>query len=100
MTVDETRRSTLREKGQLTLPLDIRAALRIDPGDEVEFQVLAGGEVVLRGLKMIPADQAWFWTDSWQKGEREASADIAQGRLETFKDDESFLDFIKAPEDD
>jgi antitoxin PrlF len=25
-------------------------------------------------------DQAWFWTDGWQAGEREADADIAAGR--------------------
>lgn len=99
MTVDEYKRSTLREKGQVTLPSDVRAALRIEAGDEIEFQVLAEGQVLIRGLKMIPADQAWFWTDSWQKGEREASADIAAGRVETFKDDDAFLDFIKAPED-
>ena len=94
-----TTRSTLREKGQVTLPTDIRNALHIRPGDDIEFQVLPGGQVLMRGLTMIPADQAWFWTESWQAGEREASADISAGRMETFKDDDSFLDFLKAPED-
>lgn len=94
MTVEDIRRSTLRDKGQLTLPSEVRAALHIDAGDDVEFVVMTSGEVVLRGLKMIPADQAWFWTDSWQRGERQASDEIAAGRVETFKDEESFLDFI------
>lgn len=94
MTVEDIRRSTLRDKGQLTLPLEVRTALHIEAGDEVEFVVMTSGEVVLRGLKMIPADQAWFWTDSWQRGERQASDEIAAGRVETFKDEESFLDFI------
>ncbi len=26
-------------------------------------------------------DQAWFWTPEWQAGEKEASAEIEQGRL-------------------
>jgi AbrB family looped-hinge helix DNA binding protein len=99
MTVEDTRRSTLRDKGQLTLPSEVRSALHVEPGDEIEFQVLETGDVIMRGLKMIPADQAWFWTESWQKGEREATADITAGRVETFKDEESFFDFIKAPED-
>lgn len=94
MTVEDIRRSTLRDRGQLTLPSEVRAALHIDAGDDVEFVVMTSGEVVLRGLKMIPADQAWFWTDSWQRGERQASDEIAAGRVETFKDEESFLDFI------
>jgi antitoxin PrlF len=88
-------RSTLREKGQLTLPASVREALRVEAGDEIEFAVVANGEVVMRGLKMIPADQAWFWSESWKRGEREASADIAAGRVETFTDSESFFDFIE-----
>ncbi len=30
--------------------------------------------------------QAYFWTDSWQHGEREADRDIQSGRTETFSD--------------
>jgi Arc/MetJ-type ribon-helix-helix transcriptional regulator len=29
-------------------------------------------------------DQAYFWTEEWQAAEREADADIAAGRVETF----------------
>lgn len=94
---DDVRRGTLREKGQLTLPSEVRRALHIDAGDDVEFEILTSGQVLLRGLKMIPADQAWFWTDSWQKGELEATQDISSGSVETFKDDASFLEFIKGP---
>lgn len=92
--VDHVRRGTLRDKGQITLPAEVRAALGVEAGDEVEFTVTGSGDVVMRGLKLIPADQAWFWTESWQRGEREASADIAAGRVETFKDDESFMAYL------
>lgn len=94
-TVEDVRRSTLREKGQLTLPSEIRSALHVDAGDDIEFVLLSSGEVVLRGLKMIPADQAWFWTESWQRGERQASEEIAAGKVETFKDEESFIAFLE-----
>ena len=29
-------------------------------------------------------DQAYFWTQQWQNGEREADHDIAAGRVKTF----------------
>lgn len=86
----DTERSTLRAKGQLTLPSGVRDALHVDQGDDVEFEIVDGG-VLMRGLKLIPADQAWFWTESWQAGEEQASRDIEAGRTEVFKDDESFL---------
>lgn len=74
-------RTTLRSKGQLTLPSEVREALHVDEGDELEFEVTESGVVVVRGMKMIPADQAWFWAESWQAGERQASQEIAAGQL-------------------
>jgi antitoxin PrlF len=75
-------RARLRHKGQVTLPPEVREALHVAEGDEVEFIVIAeSGEVLLRGMRMIPADQAWFWAPEWQAGEREASRQIAAGEL-------------------
>ena len=88
MSVD-TSRSTLREKNQLTLPQSVRETLHVEPGDEIEFEVVGEDTVLLRGLKLIPADQAWFWTESWQAGETEATNDIRAGRVKTFKDADS-----------
>ncbi len=31
--------------------------------------------------KVIPKNQAWFWTPEWQQKEREADEAITQGRL-------------------
>ncbi|HVB26370.1 MAG TPA: AbrB/MazE/SpoVT family DNA-binding domain-containing protein [Mycobacteriales bacterium] len=86
-------RTTLRDKGQLTLPREIREALHVDPGDEIVFEVVGEDTVVVRGMKMIPADQAWFWTESWLAGEREANEDLAAGRVDTF---DSADDMFKA----
>jgi AbrB family looped-hinge helix DNA binding protein len=33
--------------GRITLPREVRAALRLSPGDEVEFTVNVAGEIVL-----------------------------------------------------
>ncbi|MBA3622505.1 MAG: hypothetical protein H0W51_09355 [Euzebyales bacterium] len=37
----------------------------------------------LHPLAAVPADQTWFWTQRWQRMEREADADIAAGRVTT-----------------
>jgi AbrB family looped-hinge helix DNA binding protein len=89
-------RTTLRQKGQITLPAEIREALHVEDGDEIEFELTSDGRVLMSGLKMIPADQAWFWTETWQAGEREASSQLARGEGRVFKTSE---DFVKSLDD-
>jgi AbrB family looped-hinge helix DNA binding protein len=72
-------RAKVRHKAQLTLPEEIRQALRIGEGDEVEFAVHDDGTVTLRGYVSIPTDQAWFFAPEWLAGERGADEDIAAG---------------------
>lgn len=40
--------STVTSKGQVTIPKPIRKALRVEPGDHVEFIVDAKGHVLVR----------------------------------------------------
>jgi AbrB family looped-hinge helix DNA binding protein len=83
-------RTTLRAKGQLTLPEEIRSAAHLEEGDLLDAEITAEG-ILLRPQKVIDATQAWFWTTEWQAGERRADADAAAGRMETFDSDEAFL---------
>jgi AbrB family looped-hinge helix DNA binding protein len=83
-------RTTLRAKGQLTLPEEIRAEAHLEEGDLLDAVITAEG-ILLRPQKVIDATQAWFWTKEWQAGEREADADLAAGRMETFESDEAFI---------
>lgn len=82
-------RTTLRAKGQLTLPEEIRAAARLEDGDLFDAEITDDG-ILLRPRKVIDATQAWFWTPEWQAGEREADADSAAGRVETLGSDQDF----------
>lgn len=88
-------RATLRAKGQITLPREVRDALHVSEGDDIAFDVDEDGTVVLHGLKSIPADQAWFWTEEWQAGEREADEQIARGEGTVYLSDEEFLDSLR-----
>ena len=50
-------RARLRPKAQLTLPEEIRRALHISEGDEIEFAVNEDGVIMVRGYVSIPTDQ-------------------------------------------
>ena len=63
-------RTTVRAKGQVTLPEEIRKAARLEEGDLLDAVVTDEG-ILLRPQKVIDATQAWFWTPEWQAGERE-----------------------------
>jgi AbrB family looped-hinge helix DNA binding protein len=77
-------KSRIRAKGQVTIPGQVREYLGVDEGDDLTFSVNKDGQVVVERLQVIPPDQAWFWTERWQKMEREAQADIDAGRVFRF----------------
>jgi antitoxin PrlF len=87
-------RTTLRAKGQLTLPDDVRKAAKLEEGDLIEAVVSESGEVILRPLATIVRSQAWFWTPEWQAGEREATEQARRGEGEVFETDADFLDSL------
>lgn len=89
-----TTRVKVRPKAQLTLPEEIRRALHIGEGDEVEFTVHDDGTVTIRGYVSIPTDQAWFFTPQWLAGEREADRDIAAGRGTIHESAEDMFDHL------
>ncbi|HZU72229.1 MAG TPA: AbrB/MazE/SpoVT family DNA-binding domain-containing protein [Acidimicrobiales bacterium] len=87
-------RTTVRAKGQVTLPEEIRKAARLEEGDLLDAVVTDEG-ILLRPQKVIDATQAWFWTPEWQAGEREVDADLAAGRGEVFESGEELLEALR-----
>jgi len=93
--------ATVRAKGQITLPRDVRQALHIEEGDQVAFDVADDGTVTVRGLTSVPADQAWFWTTTWQAGEQQVDAELESGRHgRVFHSDGEFLAALTEAVDD
>ena len=84
----------IRSRGQITLPREIREALHVEEGDDVAF-VVEAGQVTMRGMKSIPAEQSWFWTEAWQAGEREASEQVVAGEGTVFESGKAFLDSLR-----
>ncbi len=83
----------VRRKAQLTLPLSVRRKLGIEEGDFMDVRV-RDGAIVLKVKRLIDKEQAWFWTDRWQQGEKEAEKDIRAGRVHRFADADKTVDFL------
>lgn len=86
----------LRPKGQITLPAELRDAARIREGDPLEAELTEEG-ILLRPKKVIDADQVWFWEEQWQRGEREASREIAAEKTVRYDSAEEFVRALKKP---
>lgn len=74
----------LGAKHQVTIPHRISKALRLRKGDHMLMR-LVGSRVEMIPVSLVPKDQLWFWTPEWQRKEREADQDIAQGRIKEFE---------------
>lgn len=82
---------TVQRSGVIAIPTALRRRFDLDqPGAQVEV-IERDGEIVLRPHLPVPADQTWFWSERWQKMEREADEAIAEGRTSVFNDVEELL---------
>ncbi len=83
---------TVQARGLSAIPSAIRRHFGLDkPGAQVE-EFERDGEIVLRPHVAVPIDQAWFWTEQWQKMEFEADETIAGGRVAKTDNVNDFLD--------
>jgi antitoxin MazE len=70
----------VKRHSQITIPTGIRRKFKIVEGDYLEIEE-HDNELVLKPVKMIHSDEAYFHTKEWQQGEREADKDIAEGNV-------------------
>ena len=68
----------------------LKEHMPLKDGDIFQVQV-EDGKVILIPMKLIPADQAWYWTKEWQEGEKEAEADISAERVKSFDNIDDLL---------
>ncbi|HEX7555080.1 MAG TPA: AbrB/MazE/SpoVT family DNA-binding domain-containing protein [Leptolinea sp.] len=87
-------RTRLRVKGQLTIPGEVRHILGVEEGDELVFMVDEDGVVIVERIQIIPPDQAWFWSERWQRLEREVQRDIEKNKIHQFDSTEETIGFL------
>jgi bifunctional DNA-binding transcriptional regulator/antitoxin component of YhaV-PrlF toxin-antitoxin module len=93
-------KARLRSKNQVTLPPETRSLLGAQEGDDLLFYQNDQGQVGISRAQVIPPDQAWFWTERWQKMERAAQADIDAGRVRDFDSADEMIAWLDNEEDD
>lgn len=83
-------------RGTITLPKEVRQGL----GESTLLEAVRreDGVIELRPQTTIDASQSWFWTERWQRMEREVDEEYAAGRYKTFDDVEGFLAYLDNPE--
>jgi AbrB family looped-hinge helix DNA binding protein len=81
--------------GQITLPASVRRATGIEEGDLLAVTV-DRETVILTPKRLVDKSQAYFWSDAWQQGEREANEDIAEGRVGKFRNVEELITALEA----
>lgn len=79
-------------RGTVALPAELRRKYRLDEaGAQMEITEREDGVLELRPTLPVPVDEMWFWAEGHQAAEREAEADIAEGRFRDFDTAEGFL---------
>ena len=96
---DELFKTRLRTKGQITLPVEVRDLLSLNEGDDLIFRLTEGGRIIVERAITIPAEQAWFWSERWQRMEHAAQADIDAGRVDRYASIEEAVSALEQLED-
>ncbi len=74
------------ERGVISLPKEMRE--NIDFFEAVQRE---DGVIELRPKMTVDHCAGWFWTERWQRMEREADADITAGQVHVFDSDAAML---------
>jgi antitoxin PrlF len=70
-------KSTLTSKAQTTIPKPVRAALHLSPGDEIVYDIVEGGRVVLSRASADAVDDPFASFSEWDTAaDRKAYADL------------------------
>ena len=92
---------TVQQRGLLALPKRLRTRFGLDrPGAQVEVIERDDGVIELHPLVAVPAEQSWFWTERWQRMEREVDEHVDQGETTTFESSDDFLSSLEKVESD
>jgi len=70
----------VRHNYQITIPNSLRKNLNIAEGDYLEVK-RQDSELILKPVKMVPEDEAYFHSKEWQKGEKQADKDRKKGNV-------------------
>jgi len=88
----------IRSNGQITLPTSIRRQARVKEGDLLEVLIEEDGSLRLVPKIAIDRSQAYFWTERWQQGERQAEEDLHARRFKDFASMDELIQDLESGE--
>jgi antitoxin MazE len=80
----------LKQKSQVTIPIELVRKLKLKPGDKLELEE-KDGCLIMTPVAVIPRDQMWFYSQEWQQDEQKVEQQIQEGRVKTAKSKEELL---------
>lgn len=87
---------SIQARGTISIPSALRRRYRLDePGAQMEI-IDAGDHIVLRPKLAVDLTHAWFWSEDWQEGEREAEAQRQNGVGTVYESGEELLDALES----
>ena len=70
----------LGKSNQVAIPKEILKKLHLNSNDYMDVYI-EDNKIIIEPKIVIPRDQAYFFTEEWQKDEHQAEQDIQSGRL-------------------
>lgn len=65
---------------QVVMPKAVRERLPLKRGDLLHVEVKQG-KIILTPAAVIPAEEAWYWSKTWQRKVKRSQADFKQGKV-------------------
>lgn len=90
MTVAKSYKVSVQRRNLITLPGEIRKKLNISEGDVLDMR-LENNRIIIEPYKLVPASQAYFWSNKVQEDMLEAREDVSSGRVREFSNINEFL---------
>ena len=75
----------VKNKYQIVIPEEVRKKIKIEIGDTLEIME-KDGVLIAKPVVIVDKSQAYFWTDEWQKSEKEAEDAKRKGEFKDFDD--------------
>jgi antitoxin PrlF len=85
--------ATLTSKGQITIPAEVREALGLEPGAQIDFEV-ADGHLIGHKVITIRESDRWLLHDEVVAAMERSARDLDEGRVSEPVPIDQFLDEI------
>lgn len=83
----------LRNRSQVTLPIEVVKALNLKIGDDLKVEV-ESGRVVITPVAVIPKDELWAWKPEIREAIYEGRKEARTGKLNVYESlDELFAEW-------